>query len=874
MKDPVRDELEFHIEARTRELIAGGRTADEARREAEAAFGDLDAIRGEMRRLRRRRERRIGGRALAETAAAGVRGLFRRPGYAALVTVILTLGIGATVAVFSVFDAVVLSELPFGEPDRLVRVWQADSERPTRNPAPADFIDTRREIDAFESVTAFVPRGGNLLGDAAPERVRYADVAANFFHTLRIALRQGPGFGPETVPEGTRLAVVSHRLWTRRWGAAPDVVGRTLDLDGIRHEIVGVAPTGFAYPADVDLWVAAPYDVPAASFFGADAPSIRDAWYHTVVARLAPRQTAERAGDQLATLAAELAAAHPVSFGSDTRFWLTPLHTDQIGDRRTPLALLLGATLLVLLIVAANVANLSLVRTVDRAAEWGVRLALGAPRSRLAVLVLAENLALALAGGLGGLGLAALAIDALRPAVEPLLPVTATLEIDMRVVALALMLATTTAVVFSLAPAWAATRRAPATVLDRGAGARGPRRRDRRLRDALVASEVAFAVVLVLGAGLLLRSLAVLRATEMGFDYRSLITMSVGFPGSTEWGAEAQAEYYRTLTERLRAVDGVGAVAWGQLLPSEVGAGAGLRIEGRTAPGEETSVRWQSVSTGYFTTIGARSVEGRFFEPGDGADAEPAAVVNRTLARRFFPDGDALGARVNTGLDGRTDDDWTWVRIVGIVEDTRNLGPARPAEPMLYRPLSQQPPGFVGGPRGVLHIRPDGAVSIADVRSVIQVHNPDAPVDEILRGAEIIAAWTAPQRFVLSLIGAFAGLALALGAVGIYGLTRHAVQRRTREIGVRMAIGAGSRGVVSLVVRQALAPALVGLAAGLAISVAARGLVESRLVGVRALDPVTWVAVPVLLLAVALASTWLPARRAAAIDPVRAMRQE
>ena len=440
MRDPVRDELEFHIEARTRELIEAGCTPDEARRRAESDFGDLTAIRGEVRRLQRIRERRLSMRALLEAGAAGMRGLRRQPRYTALVTGTLALGIGATVAAFSVFNAVVLSELPFGEPDRLVRIWQADAERPGRNPAPADYLDVRRDVDAFEEVTAFVPRGGNLLGEAGPERVRYADVAANFFHTLRVDLDRGPGFGPATVPEGQRLAVITDGLWQRRWGGAADIVGRALDLDGERFEIVGVAPPGFAYPAKVDLWVAAPYDVPAASFFGPDAPTVRDAWYHTVVARLGPDRTIERAGDELAALGAALARAHPQTFGSDTRFWLTPLHTDQVGDRRTPLALMLGATLLVLLIVAANVANLSLVRTLGRAREWGVRLALGAQSGRLAVLVLAENLALAILGGGLGIGLAALAIEALRPSVEPLLPVTAELGIDLGVVLVALAL--------------------------------------------------------------------------------------------------------------------------------------------------------------------------------------------------------------------------------------------------------------------------------------------------------------------------------------------------------------------------------------------------------------------------------------------------
>lgn len=874
MNDPVREELRFHIEERTRELVEAGVPEAEARRQAEASFGHLGEITEEVARLQRRRDRRRSRRGLAESAVAGVRGIVRQPRYAGLVIGTLALGIGAACAIFSVVDAVLLDPLPFEDPARLVRVWESDLQRPERNPAPADFLDLR-DLGAFSSVSAYVPRGGNLLGDGHPERIRYADVSANFFHTLGVQPRLGRSFGPETVPAGTRVAVVSHGLWTRRWGADPGIVGRTFNLDGEIFEVMGVAPEGLDYPADVVLWVAAEWDIPAASFFGEEVTRMRDAWFHRVVARLAPGHSLDVAGDQVAALASELSRAHPETFGADSRIWVTPLHEDQVGDLDTALLLLLGATFLVLLIVSANVANLALVRAAGRAREWGIRLALGAPRSRIVALVLSESLVLALGGGAIGVGLAVVAVEAVRPLVEPLLPVTASIGVDPTVLAFALFLSTSVALGFGLAPALLASHRTPGSAIDRGAGSRAGSRRDRTLRGLLVGTEVALAVVLVLGAGLLVRSLASLRTTDLGFETAGLVTMSVGYPGSGQLPAASQTAYYDELTSAVARLPGVERVGWGQFLPSEVGAGAGLRIEGFAEGGPDESVRWHAVSTDYVDAIGARLLDGRSFLPSDDVDGERVAIVNRTLARRWFPDGDAIGSRVATGLDGQTEGEWNWARVVGVIEDTRNLGPARPAEPMLYRPMRQEARGFVGAPRAVLHLRTGaGFPGVAPVRDAIRGVNPDAPVDEILQGDEIAASYLSGSRLVLSLLGSFAGLALLLGALGIYGLTRFAVQRRTREIGVRMAIGAGSASVVSLVVRQGMVPALAGVAVGLVLAAAARGVLENRLHGISALDPLTWVTVPAVLLAVAVLATWLPARRAARIDPVQAIRVE
>ena len=874
MKDPLRDELEFYLEERTQEGIAQGLPEAEARARAEAAFGDRAQVEAECARIERRRARRSAITGLWGSVWQGVRGLTRQPTYAALVVGTLALGIGATVAIFSVVNAVLLQPLPFDDPDALVTVWEADSERAFRNPSPADFVDLRTAVAGFADVSAYLTQSGNLIGDGPPERVRFADVSANFFQTLGVDAVLGRTFGPATVDEGARLAVIGHALWTRRFENDPGVLGRTLSLDGESYQVVGVAPEGFAYPDEALLWTAASFDIPGASFFGAEAPLIRDAWYHSVVARLDAGVSAELARSQLDALGAQLRATYPEAFG-DAEFRIGALKESEVGDLNTPLLLLLGATALVLLIVAANVANLALIRAAGRAREWGVRRALGAPKSRIVALVLAEALGLAALGGLLGVGLAWLGVELMRPTVDPLLPATSALAIDGAVLGFAIVVAFAVAIAFGLVPALSASRSQPGLTIDRGAGARSGSRADRHLREVLVSGEIALAVVLVMGSGLLLRSLLGLQSTDLGFDPAGLTTLAVGLPGGSDRALEEQSLFYADIGDRLAQQPGVAGVAWGQFLPVQAAAGAGLRVLGRGDEAGTPSVRWHVVSQSYFPVLGIDLVDGRGFESTDRPESERVAVVNETLARQFFPDGDAVGQLVNTGLDGRTDGEWNWVRIVGVAADLKNMGPARPPEPMLYRPSDQTSPGVAGAPRTILHIRTGSGPSVVEAaRRIVWDVSPDSPIDQILREGEIVGTHLGAQRIVLTLLGGFAVLAMLLGALGVYGITRFAVQKRTREIGVRMAIGAARPAVTAMVLRQGLRPAVAGLALGVVASMAAGRLIQSQLTGVSSLDPATYAVVASLLAAVSVLATWLPARRAAAIDPVRAIRSE
>ncbi len=918
MTDPVKDELDFYIEERTRELVAQGVEPAEARRQAKKAFGPRSAIEGELVGIQRRRARRARTAGLASSVRQAVRSLVRRPGYAALVIGTLALGIGAATTIFSVVDAVLLEEPPFASPDRLVTINESDARRPHRNPSPADFLDLRREVDAFGSISAYDTRSANLLGTGEPENIDFADVSADFFRTLGVEAAVGRTFGPETVPEGTRLAVLSHGFWVRRFGAAPDVVGRTLRLDEHSYQIVGVMPEEMSFPAGVELWTAATYDVPGAGFFGFDPREMRDIWYHRVIARLAPGVSAEAAADELAAKASEWASRYPTTH-ADAQIWLRSLTDERVRDVRGTLLLLLGATGLVLLIACANVANLVLIQAAGRSREWAVRQSLGAPRGRIVFQVLTESALLAVGGAVGGIALAWLAVETLRPAVAPLLPAGSTVALDAGVLAFSTLLAALAALAFGTLPAWSASRRAPGEAIDRGAGSRSASRADRRIREGLVAVEISLAVVLVLVSGLLLRSLWALNDVDLGFEPDGLVAAYVGLPGATERSHAEISAFYGGVLEQVAALPGVGSAAWTMRGPLSLGPGAGLRIQGVTDGSDDlVSTRWQVVSPGYFDAAGTPLRSGRVFTAGDGTDGEPVGVVNETLARRFFPSGGALGSLVNTGLDGRDGDAPRWVRVVGIVGDTKNRGPAGVTEPVLYRPMGQPTPGFRGdgallivrgagraragagagrgagaddaagdggrtgtvrgaseaGPARTVRGPNDVASLGSAIRRAVAAAEPDAPVGAIVQGNALADGYLSSRRLILALLGSFAGIALTLGAVGIYGIARYAVLVQTREIGVRMALGAEEGQVARMVLRQGARPALVGTALGLLVSFGVVRLLASRLHQISTSDPITWASVPAVLLAVAMVATWLPARRAASIDPVTAIRGE
>lgn len=874
----VDDEVEDYLRRRARELEDRGMDPEDARRAAEAAFGNVDAVRRACLRIQRRRRVRawLGHAvvALGQDLRVGARALLHRPGFALMAVLTLGLGIGANTALFSLVDAVLLAPLPYPHPERLVQVWEADPRRPIRRPSPADYLDLRRSAESFQDLTAYTTMSGNLSGEGEPEAAVYASVSANFFRTLGVAPAIGSTFGPDPVGFGVRRAVLSHALWQRRFGADRAVVGRTLRVDDAAYEILGVMPSGFRFPDDAEFWVAARGDVPGSRLIGAGTAAMRDVWYHEVVGRLAPGVDPARAGEEMDRLAAALAADFPDVNGG-LRIRLVPLKEEILGDAGRTLWILLGATGLVLLVACTNVANLLLARGTGRARELGVRAALGAGRARIATHVLAEAAVLALAGGVFGGLLALGGLELLRPVVVAAVPRGGEVRLDLGVFAYAALAALGTALVFGMLPARAAWRIADAARGDRRATGS---RRGRRVREALVAIEVATAVVLVLGAGLLLRSLGRVASVDPGFRADGLAVAWVGLPGGRDLSPEERVGAFRAVGTRLEALPDVGGVAWTQASPLDARLGAGLRLEdapeeeGRTSP----DVRWQVVSPDYFRVAGIRVVAGRAFTEADGPGDPPVGVISETLARMAFGDSDPVGRRVNTGLDGRSaDGGWRWVTVVGVVADTRNRGPTRPPEPVLYRPMAQGGPGFEGD-RMLALVRSGAAYRrvAPTIPAAVREVEPDAPVYGVAPASSLAGAYTGERRLALLLLGVFGGLALVLGAVGTYGVTSFAVGRRTRELGVRLALGAERGSVSRMVLRQALAPVGLGLSAGIVAGAALARLLASLLFEVTPLDPLTFAAVPCLLLGVSALAVWIPARRAARVDPLRSLGAE
>ena len=873
----VDDEVEDYLERRARELVAEGMAPDEARRAAEAAFGDVDGVRRACVRIQGRLQRRrrllatvrgvAGG--LAQDLRVGARALLRRPGFASVAVLTLGLGVGANTALFSVVDAVLLRPLPYPEPDRLVQLWEQSPGQ--RSPSPADFMDLRRSTTTLSDLAAYSAVTATLTGEGEPEEATYASVSANFFRTFGVRAAVGATFGPEPVEAGVRLAVLSDALWARRFGRDPSVVGSTLRVDEVAYSVLGVMPPSFGFPADVAFWVAAPGDVPGSPFLPDPAPVLRDVWYHDVVGRVARGVTLSRAGEEMNALAAGLAAAFPdQDDGLSVR--LVPLRDELLGSTGRTLWLLLGATSLVLLVACTNAANLLLARGVARRDELALRTALGAGRARLFTHAVAEAAVIAAAGGVAGAAMAAGGLALLTPWVAAVLPRGGEVSLDGSILLYAMLAAAVTAVLFGTLPARAAVRVAGAARGSRGAtGARG----HRVLGDALVAAEVAMAVVLVLGAGLLLRSVARVASVDLGFEPEDLTVAWVGLPGSRGLAREERVAFYREVGERLGALPGVRGIAWAQTSPVRGGAGAGLRIEDAPlAPGEDPpNARWNVVSPGYFEVAGVRLVAGRAFTASDDEAAPPVAVVNQALARRAFGGELPIGRRINTGLDGHTPDGgWRWVTVVGVVEDTRNQGPTAEVEPMLFRPITQAGPS---SGRMMALVRGGAGTGPAPLlRRAVWSVRADAPVSGIGAASSLAGAFAGERGLVLRLLGAFAALALGLGAVGTYGVTSFAVSRRTRELGVRMALGARRGSVSAMVLREALGPVGVGVLVGTAGGAALSGLLRALLFEVTPLDPATFAAVPLVLLAVSVAAVWIPARRAARVDPVVSLRAE
>ena len=798
------------------------------------------------------------------TLARTGRTLLRQPGFTVLAVITLGLGIGASASMFRLVDRVLLRPLPFPAPERLVQVWGATPTRENRAASPADYLDWRGASRQLE-LAAYDVRSGNLLEAERAERVDFAWVSGNFLRTLDTPPSLGRDFSP-SAPASASEAILTDAFWKTRYGADPSVLGRSLRMDDRALTVVGVAPPDAGFPAGVDLLVRAAYDVPPVGAPG-DIRQVRDAWYFRVIGRLRAGATMESARAEMRSIARRLSLEYPQA-DHDATVRLVPLQEEITGPVRPRLLLLFAAATVLLLIATANVVTLLVVRTMGRTGEIVIRHALGASRRRLVGQLVGEAALLSAVGALAGTTVA-WAVDS--GAARLLVPTGMT--DGGSPVPLALLFSGIVSAVLlpavGLVPAVLATRSAGGGWL--GERTASGRRSISRLRSGLVVAEVALGVLLLLGAGLMLRSVSALGDVDPGFEPDGLLTARVAVAGGRTMDPERLRSLYLEMTARAAALPGISTSAAALSGPADDGPSAGLRIEGRdNSEGSLPDNSWQAVSTGYFRSAGIRLLKGRVFDARDGAGSPPVAVINHTMARMHWGDRSPLGARVNTGLDG----DGVWVRVVGVVDDTRNESLREPASPEMYRPLAQ--PSRLRPDMVMLLLRGSGAVPAVTpaLRRAVGDVSAEAPIFDVRTGQELLrSSWSQPL-VLLSLLGSFAVLALILSIVGVYGLIAHAVTQRSREIGVRVAVGARPSSIVGFFLSRGIRLAATGGALGLAAAIPASRLLDRFLFGVTGTDPATLAAVPALLLLAAALASAVPAARAARLDPVESLRAE
>jgi len=789
-----------------------------------------------------------------------VRLLLKTPGFTAVAVLTIALGIGATTAIFTIVNALLLRPLPYPAANQLVMVWQdltAIGGPPDEWATPGNLLDWQSEPGLFEGAAAITGWRPTLTGEGEAESIPGEQVSHQYFPVLRVAPVAGRSFTPQDdAPDAPPVVMVSHGFWQRRFGADPGIVGRTLTLNGEPHEVIGVLPAGFRPVVNdtAEMWRPLRLNLTTPS---------RGAVFLRVVARLPDGVTIEQAKVRAAALAERLEREHP-QFNEKIGFSVQPLHDRVVGNVRPALLAVLGGGLCFLLIACANVANLLTARGSTRARELAVRLALGATRWRVTTHGLVESLVLAVAGGMGGLLFATWAVDALVAAAPPGTPRLGETSIDLRVFGFAALLTLVTGLLFGLAPALQQSRVATGHALREGG--RGATGAGHGLRRVLIGAEVALAVVLLTGGVLLIQTFARLNAADLGFRTTDMLVAGLNPPSTAYETREKYTALYDRVLERAAAIPGVRRAALASVVPLAAGdSDMDIQIEGRPEPETpaETPVAWyREVSAGYFETIGMPIVRGRGFKHGE---TMPAVVVNETFARRFFAGADPVGRRVRFGAR-----DNPWYTIVGVAADARVRGARESTRVEMFIPYWQY------AERGMVVVLagPDAARFARPLRQAVAAIDPNLPLSGVRTMEEILRDSLGQPRFVAMLAGAFAALALLLTAVGIYGVMGYTVSQRTMEIGVRMALGATMTGVFRLVVGDGLRLALVGAVIGIGGAIVMGRWIRTLLYGVEPTDVGTLAMTMLVLLGVAAAASLIPAWRASRVDPIVALRAE
>ncbi|MBZ5591580.1 MAG: ABC transporter permease [Acidobacteriia bacterium] len=807
-----------------------------------------------------------------------LRVLRKSPGFTLIVVLALALGIGANTAIFSVVNAVLLRALPFPDSGRIVMVWSPNpiiiagvDELP---PSNADLKDWREQNHVFERLAGVTSRQFNLAGEGEPERAGGAEVTGDFFPALGVQPERGRWFTADEDQPGKRVAVISHALWQRRYASDQRIIGRQITIDGQSYSVIGIMPAGFQFPRGSELpnfyAFAAQTDVWTPLGWDARRWSNRGSHILIAIARLRAGVSVQQAQSEMAAIEKRNAEQY-----GDSRGWsakVMPLRDQIVGGTRVALWTLLGAVGFVLLIACANVANIVLARASARQKEMAIRTAVGASRMRVVRQLLTESMLLGVAGGALGLVLASVGIDVLLSITPADIPRMEGLGIDGRVLAFTALISVVTGLLFGVAPALQMSgSRLNETLKESGRGSSATAA-SRRFRGALVVGEVALALVLLAGAGLLMKSFLRLAQVDPGFHAHSALTMDITLPGFKYPSDQKKAAFFQQVLNRVTALPGVEIVGAISRLPlgnsaEEMDA---FTIEGKALPanGQLPLAEYRVCSADYFRALGVPLIRGRWFANGDAESRPRVAVINEELAHQYFSGDDPMGKRLKMGFPGSTN---PWLTIVGMVHDVRHNSLAAPVPPQLYVSYLQGPDTQM---TLVIRTAGDPLQVVAAARNEIRSVDPDQPVANIRTMEKIIAASMARQRFNMLLVGIFAAVALALAAVGLYGVISYSVGQRAHEIGIRMALGAKRSDVLRMVLRQGLVLVAVGLAVGLAAALMMSRMLATLLFEVRANDPMVLAGVALLLGIVAATACTVPALKATRVDPLTALRYE
>ena len=811
---------------------------------------------------------------LRRDVSGAIRGLIKSPGFAAASLITLALGIGATSAIFSVVKAVLITPLPYASPERTVQLFTRWTAFDKTWLADQEVIDFRNMSKTMTAIAAWGTGQQNLTGDGEPIRVGVGFVTANLFDVLGTRPLLGRVMtAEEDVPNGAQVAVLGYPIWQARYGGDPGVIGRRLVINDVPVEVIGVMPEGFRLPTDFNDEAAEPTQLWRPIRWDLSQLSRNHGYYG--VATLAPGQTAATATDELRAMSQRLTeqGAYPVQMQFSA--FAVPLDEEIRGGVRPAMWLLMGAVGFLLLIACANVANLLLVRGDARLREMAVRTAIGAAPDRLVRQLLTESVVLALIGALFGLALASIGLRVLMTVDPTSLPPLAPVRLDWPVVAFTLVLGVATTIAFGLVPA---LRTLHVNLVDslREGGQSTVGGHRQRLRSALVIAEVSLAVVLVIGAGLMVRSLGALGRIDLGFKAENVLTMRVSVPAARYDTPEKVVDFFRQLNDEVRALPGVQSAGFVRVLPLATTIGDfGLDVEGfEERPGANAKGDWQIATDGAFEAMGSRLLRGRWFTPADTERSQPVTVINETMARTYWKNPeDAVGGRIRVGSMKNP-----WAVVIGMVADERHNGVTGIVKEKFYVPHAQWHVATGGNliRGGFLVVRTTGdPMALAGaVRSEVRALDPNIPVANIRPMTEVVAASLATPRLTGFLMGTFAAIALTLAAVGIYGVLSYLVARRTHEIGIRLAVGADRSQVLMLVLKQGLMLAGSGIVVGMFAAFLLTQLMQSLLYQVRPSDPITFAVVTVALVVVALLASALPAYRATRVSPMVALRTE